>query len=147
MTGAMMKRRFFPPLRGIFDDGVTDWFVGVDKVLDDMAARWDHAFASFHDFPSAEIEKIDDTHYRVALKVPGYGRDEITVQRIDDELVIKGEHKEQTEGGANNTSFEQHLYLARDLKVEEAKLDADEVRIIVSFPKEPQSAVEDIPLG
>lgn len=135
MSGTLMERRFFTPLRSIFDDDVSDWFVGVDRMLDDMAKRWDHAFAAFNEFPSAKVEKQDDTHYRVVMKVPGYAKDEITVKRIDDELVVKGAHKENGKAGKKDMTFEQHLFLARDLKVDKAKYDNDELRIDVTFPK------------
>lgn len=149
MSGSLLERpHFLAPLRKIFDDDVTDWFVGFDKMLEDMAHKWDHAFEGFAETPSSRIEKTDERHYRVLVKVPGYAKDEIKVQRIADELVVRGHHetKGEKEKAAREMSFEQRFYLAEGIHVDAAKLDKDELSIDVSFPEPTPLDVEDIAL-
>ena len=149
MTGSLLERRHFhKPLRDFFSDDVTDWFVGVDRMLDDMTKRWDHAFEQFSDYPISSVERTSDHHYRVTVKVPGYAKDEITVQRVDDELVVRGHHEEAgTEEAAKRTKeFEQHFYLAPDITVESAHLADDALTIEVSYPEAVTPQVQDIPI-
>lgn len=149
MAGSMMEERhFLAPLRSIFDDDVRDWFVGFDKMMEDMAKRWDHAFEYFNAVPTSHIEKMDDRHYKVLLKVPGYEKGDLTVQREQDELVIRGHHtmKGDKEKRSEEKSFEQRFYLAPGLRIEEAKLDKEDLSIEVSFPKEERPAIEKIDL-
>lgn len=149
MSGSLMERRhFLNPLRSIFDDDVNDWFVGFDKMMEDMAKRWDHVFEGFTDEMSTEIKKTDDRHYRVIMKVPGYAKDEIKVQRIEDELVVKGHHemKGDKEKAGREMDFEQRFFLAKDIHVDAAKLEKDELCIDVSFPEPAPRNVEEIML-
>jgi len=150
MAGTLMERRhFLAPLRSIFDDDVTDWFVGFDRMLDDMTTTWDHVWEGFADTPASRIEKTDDRHYRVMIKVPGYAKDEIKVQRVEDELVVEGHHEVKGEKGEadREMSFEQRFYLADGIHVDSAKLENDEVRIDVSFPEPAPLDVEEIALA
>jgi len=144
----MERRHFLTPLRGIFDDDVTDWFVGFDKMMEDMAKQWDHVFEGFTDSLSTEIKKTDDRHYQVLMKVPGYAKDEIKVQRIEDELVVKGHHemKGDKEKAGRAMDFEQRFFLAKDIHVDTAKLEKDELCIEVSFPEPAPRNVEEIML-
>ncbi len=149
MAGSMMEERhFLAPLRGIFDEDVRGWFVGFDKMMEDMAKRWDHAFEYFNQMPTSRIEKTDERHYKVLLKVPGYAKDEITVQREQDELVVRGHHtmKGDKEKAADDRSFEQRFYLAPGIHVDGAKLVKDDLTVLVSFPKDERRAIESIDL-
>lgn len=145
MAGTVMERRhFLTPLRSIFDEDVRDWFVGFDRMLDEMTRKWDRAFDEAT--PTSHIEKQDDTHFRVMVKVPGFDREDLSVQRIDDELVVKGAHetKGKAEHKTRKASFEQHFYLAPDSRVDAAKFSDDELTIEVSFPAPKPREVQDI---
>ena len=147
MAGLLERRHFLDPLRSIFDDDVSDWFVGVDRMLEDMATKWDHALEAFNEYPTSRIEKTDDTHYRVLVKAPGYAKGEISVRRVDDELVITGTHEGKEQKEDRRMSFEQHFYLAPDITVEGAKFDKDQLAIDVSFPEPPAPAVQEITIA
>lgn len=149
MTGTLMERRhFLTPLRSIFSDDVSDWFVGVDRMLEDMAGRWDRAFEHFNEYPMSHVEKTSDGHYRVLVKVPGYDKADLQVQRIDDELVVRGKHevKDQEDKVERTMSFEQHFFLAPDITVEAAKFDGGELTVDVAFPEPKAPEVQEITL-
>ena len=146
MTGLLERRHFLTPLRGIFEEGPNDWFLGFDKMLEDMASTWDQAFEGFTEHPLSKVEQRDDRHFRVTMDVEGFDRPEIVVQRIDDELVVKGHHEVEAEGDkpGREMSFEQRFFLAPGIHVDAAKLDEHELVIDVSFPETATKAVEEI---
>lgn len=149
MTGSLVERRhFLTPLRSIFTDDVSDWFVGVDRMLDDMARKWDHAFEQFNEYPASHVEKTSEGHYRVLVKAPGYDKSELKVQRIDDELVVRGEHqvKGKDDTVERTMSFEQHFFLAPEITVESAKFDKGELAIEVTYPEPLPRDVQEIEL-
>lgn len=150
MAGTMMERRhFLTPLRSIFNDDVSDWFVGFDTMLEEMAKKWDHALEGFQDSLVSYVDKQDDRHYRVTMKVPGYAKEELKVERDQDELVIRGHHemKGDKEKAVREMTFEQRFYLAQGMHVDAAKLEKDELVIDVSFPEAKAPEIEEIPLG
>lgn len=146
MTGLLERRHFLTPLRSIFDDGPNDWFLGFDKMLEDMSRKWDQAFEGFTEHPLSKVEQRDDRHFTVTLDVEGFDRPEITVQRIDDELVVKAHHEVKAEGEepGREMSFEQRFFLAPGIHVDAAKLDKDRLVIDVSFPEAAVKAIEDV---
>lgn len=130
------RSRFTQPLRDMLNDDIREWFVGVDRMFDDLALRWEQAWGEFSHFPASTVERVDDTHYRICLSVPGYEKENLTVNVVGGEvLVITGDrHASKTEG-SESSSFEQRFLLADTMRVDSAKFSDGTLNIDVSFPE------------
>lgn len=135
--------RFLDPLFDIFKDN-RGWFVGVDKMIEDLSAKWDKAFAGFQDFPKSVIERKDATHYLVAMDVPGFAKEELKVEIDGSQLVITGRHEAKTEAEgetkSESRSFEQRLLLADQMKVQSAKYEEGKLTLEVEATNPPIEA-------
>ncbi len=138
--GMLERHRFLTPLHELLDGDVRDWFVGVDRMIDDMAQKWDEAWASFNDDVHSTIDRVDDTHYRISVATPGYSKEDLHVKVVDDdELVITGEHAEESEKRERKAHFEQRYLLAEHMHVDDAAFVDGKLTINVSFPEPPQA--------
>lgn len=131
--------RFAESLEKLFDDETANWFVGFDKAISNLAEKWDKAFAEFQsglpEFSKSTVTKISPGHYRVDLDVSGFEREELSVQVVGEELVVKGEHKEaKDDERATSRSFRHSFLLADGMCVDKVKLDSDHLLIEVSAP-------------
>jgi molecular chaperone IbpA len=68
--------------------GFDDLFRHLEKTLEQPVAN---------SFPPHNIIKLDDTRYIVELAVAGFGKDDIEISVNDNQLVISGSKKEQTD--------------------------------------------------
>ena len=148
MTGDLLQRpHFLQPLKHLFDDDVTDWFVGFDKVMEDLAAKWDKAFEGFADTPSSKVEDKGDGTYAIDIAVPGFTKDQLTVEVIDDELVVTGKvdatSKDEGKTKEEHRSFSQRFLLADAMKVDRATFADGALHLDVSTtPKTPAPATK-----
>ena len=75
MSTQLVKTNRFRDLFDAMFDASADWFVGVDKTLDELAEKWDSAFEHFHEFPASTVTRVDDQHYTIDLEVEGFAKE------------------------------------------------------------------------
>lgn len=79
-------------------------------------------------YPPHNIVKYNDNHYGIEVAVAGFSKEEITVEVDQDQLTIKGEKSENTEGkeylhrGLAARNFEQTFTLAEYMEVKGAEV-------------------------
>ena len=140
----LARHRFLDPLQDLLGNDVRDWFVGVDRMIDDMSRKWEDALAGFNGDVRSSIDRVDDTHYRVTMTVPGYAKEDLTVKVVDeDELVISGAResaeKAEERTAERSAQFEQRYLLAEHMHVDGAAFADGKLTIDVSFPEPPKA--------
>ena len=152
MTKTLVRRsHFFEPLERLFDRTTNDWFVGLDKMIDEMSAKWDKAIEDFRELPRSTVEKVDEGHYRVTVDVTGFSREELTVSLVADELRVHGEHKEEIEKeeekSSKRSTFHQSFLIAEGMKVDSVKLVDHDLVIELTVPVKPEPEVTHFDIG
>ena len=106
----ILKResRLRSPLSSLLSDG-EKWMVGFDDVFNNLVEKWEEGFDGFHEYPASNIKRIDDNHYRIEISLAGFHRNELSVDREGDTLVVMGSKSEET-------AKEQEDYLQRGIK-------------------------------
>ncbi|WP_137176708.1 Hsp20 family protein [Roseomonas sp. AR75] len=80
-------------------------------------------------YPPYNIEQTGDTRLRITLAVAGFSMDDLQITQEDNQLVIRGRQKEDTEGrvflhrGIAARQFQRAFVLAEGIEVEGAWLD------------------------
>jgi len=100
--------------------------VGFDRMFDLMDSLADQS----QGYPPYNIERSDDTHYRISLAVAGFAEKDLSAEVRDGVLTITG-RQEANEGdeakflyqGIAGRSFERRFQLAEYVEVREAKLE------------------------
>jgi molecular chaperone IbpA len=104
--------------------------VGFDRLFDmlDSVAQYD----SNQSYPPYNIERSDETHYRISVAVAGFAEKDLTVEVRDGVLTVQGK---RTDDNARNESsgylyqgiagraFERRFQLAEHVEVKGAKLE------------------------
>lgn len=101
-------------------------FIGHDHFFDGIR----NAFGAYETYPPYDVEKIDDTHYRITLAVAGFTNDEIEIIKEDTWLTMSGKKVEQEDEedptflyqGIAKRSFNRKVKLAADLVVNSATM-------------------------
>jgi molecular chaperone IbpA len=101
--------------------------VGFDRVFDllDSVSRHDTA----QTFPPYNIERTDETHYRITLAVAGFAEQDLNVEAREGVLTVQGKRGEEAEKngylyqGIAGRSFERRFQLAEHVEVKGAKLE------------------------
>jgi molecular chaperone IbpA len=147
------RSRYLSPLSDLLGEGET-WTVGFDKMLDELADRWDTAFAGFNEYPHSNIKKTGEDHYRIELDVVGFDKPQLEIEVIDDDLVITGTQEEKSEEktdsylnrGIASRSFRQSFMLADYVEVANAKLNNGilEIDLVRHVPAEKKPHAIDI---
>jgi molecular chaperone IbpA len=100
--------------------------VGFDRVFDLMDSLADQGAG----YPPYNIERTDDTHYRISLAVAGFGEKDLSAEVREGVLTVTGK-RELAEGeeakylyqGIAGRSFERRFQLAEHVEVQGAKLE------------------------
>jgi molecular chaperone IbpA len=98
--------------------------VGFDRLLDML----DSAADASQGYPPYNIERTDDTHYRITLAVAGFGEKDLNVEVRDGVLSVTGK-RETAETpnflhqGIAGRAFERRFQLAEHVEVRAAKLE------------------------
>lgn len=139
MSTQLVKTNRFRDLFDAMFDASADWFVGVDKTLDELAEKWDSAFEHFHEFPASTVTRVDDQHYTIDLEVEGFAKEDLTITLRDDELLIDGEKKSVSEDdGVEKTRMQtlhQRFLLSDVLEVKDATIKNDVLHITLECMK------------
>jgi len=101
--------------------------VGFDRLFDllDSVPQYDSA----QTYPPYNIERTDETHYRITLAVAGFGEKELNVEVREGVLTVQGKREEIGEGksylyqGIAGRAFERRFQLAENVEVRGAKLE------------------------
>ena len=146
MASKVIERsRFIQPLRSMLNEDVREWFVGVDRMFDDLAVRWEQAWEGFNNLQASTVERVDNRHYEIRVSLSGYEKKDLQVTvAAGDVLVISGRHEGSKADGSESSSFEQRFLLADSLHVDSAKFNDGVLAINLSFPE--ASWAKDIPI-
>jgi molecular chaperone IbpA len=104
--------------------------VGFDRLFDmlDSVAQYD----TNQSYPPYNIERSDETHYRISVAVAGFGDKDLTVEVRDGVLTVQGKRTDEngrTENsgylyqGIAGRAFERRFQLAEHVEVKGAKLE------------------------
>lgn len=101
-------------------------FDGLTRMLDTVL-QWDEGAPAY---PPYNIEKTDETHYRIRMAIAGFSPADLTVTQQDRTLIVSGEKAdankedaaEYLHRGIAARSFERRFQLAEHVKVTGAGL-------------------------
>jgi molecular chaperone IbpA len=98
--------------------------VGYDHLFDMLQQATDAG----NGFPPYNIERSDETHYRISLAVAGFREKELSVEVRDGVLTITGKKEEADKQGylyqgIAGRSFNRSFQLAEHVEVQAAKLE------------------------
>jgi len=101
--------------------------VGFDRVLDmlDSVSRYD----TTQTFPPYNIERTDESHYRITIAVAGFAEKDLNVEVREGVLTVQGKRSEDTDKqgflyqGIAGRAFERRFQLAEHVEVKGAKLE------------------------
>lgn len=136
------SNRFLEPFRDLFDEDVSDWFLGFDHAIQRWTDQWDRIFANNHEYPKTHVDRISDHEYKIHMDLPGWEKKDVEVKMVGDELVIEGHHAAQLkageETGEKRESFRQSFYMSDDMKVEHATLVNGRLTVDLKCPPPPK---------
>jgi molecular chaperone IbpA len=100
--------------------------VGFDRLFDLMDSYAEQS----NGYPPYNIERSDETHYRITLAVAGFGEKDLTIEVKEGVLTVTGD-KQPAEGdsraylyqGIAGRAFERRFQLADHVEVRAAKLE------------------------
>lgn len=101
--------------------------VGFDRLFDLMDSYAEQS----NGYPPYNIERSDETHYRITLAVAGFGDKDLTLEVKEGVLTVTGQKEPVTEGDARSylyqgiagRAFERRFQLAEHVEVRAAKLE------------------------
>jgi molecular chaperone IbpA len=103
--------------------------IGFDRLFDllDSVPQYDSA----QSYPPYNIERTDDTHYRITLAVAGFGEKDLNVEVREGVLSVQGKREESGDHGKAaylyqgiaGRAFERRFQLAENVEVRGAKLE------------------------
>jgi len=102
--------------------------VGFDRLLDllDSAGQYDSSQA----YPPYNIERTDETHYRITLAVAGFAEKDLNVEVREGVLSVQGRRDEAAQSkpgylyqGIAGRAFDRRFQLAENVEVAGAKLE------------------------
>jgi molecular chaperone IbpA len=98
--------------------------VGFDHLFDLLESAAEGA----QGYPPYNIERSDETHYRVTVAVAGFGEKDLSVEVKDDVLTVSGKRDEASRPsylhqGIAGRAFERSFRLAEHVEVRNARLE------------------------
>jgi len=102
--------------------------IGFDRLFDrlDSAGQYDTTQA----YPPYNIERTDETHYRITLAVAGFAEKDLNVEVREGVLSVQGKRDEATQSqpgylyqGIAGRAFDRRFQLAENVEVVGAKLE------------------------
>ena len=99
--------------------------VGFDRLFDLMDSYAEQSSG----YPPYNIERSDDTHYRITLAVAGFGEKDLNIEVKEGVLTVTGEREDKPENraflyqGIAGRAFERRFQLAEHVEVRGAKLE------------------------
>lgn len=98
--------------------------VGFDQLFN----RLEQAVEAGNGYPPFNIERTDETHYRISVAVAGFGDKDLSVEVRDGVLTVIGKREEADKAsylhqGIAGRAFERRFQLAEHVEVRAAKLE------------------------
>ena len=98
--------------------------VGFDQLFN----RLEQAVEAGNGYPPFNIERSDETHYRISVAVAGFAEKDINVEVRDGVLTVVGKREEADKAsylhqGIAGRAFERRFQLAEHVEVRAAKLE------------------------
>lgn len=101
--------------------------VGFDRIFDLMDSYAEQS----NGYPPYNIERSDETHYRITLAVAGFGEKDLNIEVKEGVLTVTGQKDEQEKPeqrsflyqGIAGRAFERRFQLAEHVEVRAAKLE------------------------
>ncbi len=101
--------------------------VGFDRLFDLMDSYAEQS----NGYPPYNIERSDETHYRITLAVAGFGEKDLNIEVKEGVLTVTGQKDEQERSDQRNVlyqgiagrAFERRFQLAEHVEVRAAKLE------------------------
>jgi molecular chaperone IbpA len=98
--------------------------VGFDQLFN----RLEQAVDAGNGYPPYNIERSDETHYRISIAVAGFGEKDLNVEVKDGVLTVAGKREESDKQsylyqGIAGRAFERRFQLAEHVEVRAAKLE------------------------
>ena len=101
--------------------------VGFDRLFDmlDSVGQYDTSQA----YPPYNIERTDETHYRITLAVAGFGEKDLNIEVKEGVLSVQGKREEDRDRagflyqGIAGRAFDRRFQLAENVEVRGAKLE------------------------
>ncbi|MEI9885993.1 MAG: Hsp20 family protein [Rhizomicrobium sp.] len=98
--------------------------VGFDQLFN----RLEQAVDAGNGYPPYNIERTDETHYRISVAVAGFGEKDLNVEVRDGVLTLVGKREEAEKQsylhqGIAGRAFERRFQLAEHVEVRAAKLE------------------------
>ena len=98
--------------------------VGFDRLFDLL----EQAVETAPGYPPYNIERTDDTHYRITVAVAGFAEKDLGVEVRDGVLTVTGKREDQEKQsylhqGIAGRAFERRFQLADHVEVRDAKLE------------------------
>ena len=112
--------------------------VGFDSLFNDIAAFRPSSY------PPYNIEKVNDSEYKLTFAVAGFSEKDISVTQKENTLAIEGENnpseKEYLYKGIAERTFKQSFKLSEYMNVKDAKLKDGmlNITLVQELPKEKQ---------
>ncbi|GAA0524881.1 molecular chaperone IbpA [Rhizomicrobium palustre] len=101
--------------------------VGFDRLFDLMDSYTEQS----NGYPPYNIERSDETHYRISLAVAGFGEKDLSIEVKEGVLTVTGQRGNESETqpraflyqGIAGRSFERRFQLAEHVEVRAARLE------------------------
>lgn len=113
------------------DNNLSKILIGFDQVIN---AKLNQS----SNYPPHNVIQCDDTHYIIEVAISGFAKEEISVEVVQNKLVVKGEHSHTTDPswmfihkGLASRDFEQVFPLAEFLEVKGADTMNGVLRIYI----------------
>lgn len=96
--------------------------------FDQLFSRLEQAVDAGNGYPPYNIERSDETHYRISVAVAGFAEKDLTVEVRDGMLTVAGtrdeaEKQSYLHQGIAGRAFERRFQLAEHVEVRAAKLE------------------------
>ncbi|NOG72416.1 Hsp20 family protein [Roseicella sp. DB1501] len=112
----------------------------------------DRVAKSADGYPPYNIEQTGESRLRITLAVAGFAMEDLQITQEDNQLVIRGRQKDDSEGrvflhrGIAARQFQRAFVLAEGIEVEGAWLDNGLLHVDLRRPQ-PEVRVKTIPIG
>lgn len=129
----------------VFDSPLLLGFDHVERMLDRVSKSANDGY------PPYNIEQIDANRLRITVAVAGFASDDLSVTLEDNQLVIRGKQRDDTERtylhrGIAARQFQRSFVLAEGIEVEGASLDNGLLHVDLSRPA-PERVVRNIEIS
>lgn len=86
------------------------FFVGFDEIAKKVTAAADQAQTIATKYPPYNLKKIDENKYTIELAVAGFAKQDLEIEIVEDQLIIKGNTTSQDPADPGVMSWPQMLH-------------------------------------